>query len=356
MLSKILSLSKKLISIKSIPEQPKQLERILEIALKELNSYKIERFEKKGTKSALVYNSKSKPKRFKIILNAHLDVIPGKEHQYKPQVKGNKLFGAGALDMKANASCLILVFRELARKVNYPLGLQLVTDEEVGGFNGTKYQVDRGIRADFVIAGETTNFNIVNCAKGILWLKISSKGKTAHGAYPWRGQNAIWKMNTFLNLFAKKYPLPNKDEWKTTVNLSRIETSNNSFNKIPDDCSILLDIRYVPEDKDIVTPSIRKILPKGFKMDVLLNEPSLSVKSSNEHLKLLQNVCRKATGRKVTLYGANGSSDARHFSRVNCDGVEFGPVGGGIGSDNEWIDIKSLEKYYKVLKDFLLSI
>ena len=33
----------------------------------------------------------------------------------------------------------------MANKVDYPLGLQLVTDEEVGGFNGTKYQIEKAL-------------------------------------------------------------------------------------------------------------------------------------------------------------------------------------------------------------------
>jgi di/tripeptidase len=41
---------------------------------------------------------------------------------------------------------------------------------------------------------------------------------------------------------------------------------------------------------------------------------------------------------------------------VNCEGVEFGAIGGGAGSDDEWIDIPSLEKYHNILKTFLLSI
>ena len=37
------------------------------------------------------------------------------------------------------------VFRELAADLPYPLGLQLVTDEEVGGYDGTAHQIERGV-------------------------------------------------------------------------------------------------------------------------------------------------------------------------------------------------------------------
>lgn len=48
------------------------------------------------------------------------------------------------------------------------VGLQLVTNEGIRGFSGTKYQIESGVRADFVIAGEPTNFDIAHEAKGIL--------------------------------------------------------------------------------------------------------------------------------------------------------------------------------------------
>lgn len=356
MLNKIVSLTEKFVSIESIPENTEALESILELALSALKGYTIERFENNGVKSVLIYNSQKRPKKFKIILNGHLDVIPGKEYQYLPKIKNNRLYGVGAMDMKASVACLIIAFKEVAKSINYPLGLQLVTDEESGGFNGTKHQIDKGVRADFVIAGESTNLHIANKAKGILWAKISAKGKTAHGAYPWKGENAIWKMNEFLNLLEKKYPVLNEEKWVTTVSLSRIETSNKTFNKIPDDCAVWLDTRYIPQDSDTIVSNIKELLPKGFTLEIVVKEPALFVDENNQYLKILREIDERVAKKKVSLYGAQGSSDARHFAMMNCDGIEFGPIGGGIGSDNEWVDIKSLGVYFRILKDFLLLL
>lgn len=356
MLNRILSLTRQFVSIKSTFDDQKALDNILEIAVANLKGFTIERFESNGVKSALIYSSKKRPNRFKIILNGHLDVVPGKEKQYKVVIDKNKLFGVGSMDMKASAACLVTTFKDVANKVNYPLGLQLVIDEEIGGFNGTKYQINQGVRADFVIAGEPTNLNIANRAKGVLCLKITCKGKIAHGAYTWRGENAIWKMNEFLNVLEKWFPTPTSEQWKTTVNLSKIETSNNSFNKIPDDCTVWLDIRFVPDDANTILDSIKKLVPKDFNIDVVVQEPALFVSQNNEYLKKLQRIAEKITKGKITIYGAHGTSDARHFTNVNCNGIEFGPIGENIGSDSEWVDISSLETYCSILENFLLSL
>jgi succinyl-diaminopimelate desuccinylase len=88
MIEKILEFSKKLILIKSTSENKQALDDALRFSLSELKEYPKIMFESKGVKSALIFNKKGNFKKFKIILNGHLDVIPGKENQYKPVIKG----------------------------------------------------------------------------------------------------------------------------------------------------------------------------------------------------------------------------------------------------------------------------
>ena len=356
MASTTLRLSKQLIAIRTDPPNTRELNRALALVERELRGFHIERFERNGSRSILVTNTKRRPKKFKVLLNGHLDVIPGKDFQYTPKEKGTRLYGVGSMDMKSNVACLIHAFKETAHKVSYPLGLQIVTDEEIGGFDGTLYQVERGVRADFIIAGETTQFDIVNEAKGILWIKVSCRGKTAHGAYPWRGDNAIIKMNTFLSRLMKEFPTPKRQAWQTTINISRVETSNESFNKVPDSCQAWIDLRFIPSERKTILKRFRSIVPKGFSLEVLAHEPALYVDKKNPYLTRLRDVTAKVTGRPVKYYGAQGSSDARHFTRVGCAGVEFGPVGGGIGTDKEWVSIPSLERYERTLTEFLISL
>ncbi len=356
MLEEILKLSEAFIRLRSTAESKDKLDEILDLALSHLHNYTIERFEKGGKPSALVYKGDTRPSKFKVILNGHLDVVPGRESLYEPKVDKDKLIGVGSLDMKASVACLIFTFLSTVDKVSYHLGLQLVTDEEIGGFNGTKYQISNGVNADFVICGEPTNFDIVNKAKGIIWLKIMFKGITAHGAYPWRGQNAILLAKNFLNELFKRFDNPKESKWQTTINLAKIETSNNAFNKIPDDCTVWLDIRYIPEDKDKILQEIHQILPKNASFEILLNEPSLYTREDNLFIQKLTESIRSIIQKSTQIRYANGSSDARHYMDINVAGIEFGPVGGNIGSDEEWVSIQSLQQYFEILQDFLLKI
>lgn len=353
---KILDLSKKLILIKSDPENKKELDETLDLVIKELDWFTIEHFEKNGSRSILAYNRENRPESFKIILNGHLDVIPWKDYQYFPEIRDWKLYWVWAMDMKSNVSCMINVFKNVARKLNYPIWLQIVTDEEIWGFNWTKYQIEQWVKWDFIIAWETTNFDIVNQAKWGCWLKITSKWITAHWAYPWKWENAIIKMNNFLDLLFEKYPIPSKQEWITTINLAKIETSNQTFNKIPDNCTSWLDIRFIPEKLNSILDELKNIIPNDFELEVIANEPSLFVEENNVYLQKLKKITEKVNKKTANFYWAQWSSDARHYTRIWWKWIEFWPIWWWIGTDEEWVDIKSLETFYIILEKFLMDL
>jgi len=356
MKNSIIELTNKLISIPSTTESPQLLSEVLNVAKKGLENYSVEKFSKDGIPSLLFYNTKSRPKKFKVILDAHFDVVPGKDYQYKPYEKDGKLYGRGAFDMKAAAAVEVLVFKEIANKLKYPVALQLVTDEEVGGFKGAKYQLQKGVKTDFIIAGEGTNFGVNNKSKGIIWAKVKTKGKTGHGAYLWNGDNAIWKMKKFIDNIEKAFPVPKKEEWRTSLNLAKIETTNQTFNKIPDDCIASIDIRYIPEDAKTIQKKLKKLVPAGAEIDIMEYEPSHFTAENDFYVNKLRQATKKVTGKLPPVISKHGASDVRHYTDAGMAGVTFGPVGVGLHTDNEWVDIKSLDEYYQILKHFLLCL
>ena len=52
----------------------------------------------------------------------------------------------------------------------------------------------------------------------------------------------------------------------------------------------------------------------------------------------------------------HGASDARHLSDARIDAVCVGPTGDGLHSNNEWVNIKSLETFYQILSDFIINL
>ena len=89
---------------------------------------------------------------------------------------------------------------------------------------------------------------------------------------------------------------------------------------------------------------------------MLANEPALDTKIDNPFVVALAAVTAQTIGRSTVLRGAQGSSDARHFQHVNTQGIEFGPIGDGIGSDDEWVSIQSLTDYQAILEKFIRKL
>ena len=354
--TQLIDFAKKLIEIESDANHPAELKQVLEIAKQHLKGFSLEMFEQNSKPSFLAYIGTRRPEKFKVLLNAHLDVVPGNPEQFKPYEKDGKLYGRGAYDMKAAGAVLMILFKELASKISYPLGLQIVTDEEIGGANGTEYQLQQGVYTDFIIAGENTNFRIKNEAKGILWFKIAAKGKTGHGAYPWEGDNALWKVIQVVETLKNELSVPTQPEWKTTVNLAKIETANVTFNKIPEDATAWVDVRFIPAENENIHEKIRKLIPQEFSIEFVQDQPAAFTEENNPFVQKLLHIIEKQTGEKSEIFQGHGAADVRFYTNTGSAGVEFGLIGGNHHADNEWIDIQNLDTYYTVMKEFLLSL
>src|SRR5215467_10281716 len=161
-----------LLAIPSTSERPADLLRALDYVLDFTGpGFTVERFESGGKPSALVYPGTERAD-FRVILNVHLDVVPAPDGQFRPRHDGERLYARGAQDMKVSGLLAAQVFREQAERLSEPVALQLVTDEEVGGRDGTRHQLGRGVRGRFIIVGETSGLRIVNESKGMLVVRL----------------------------------------------------------------------------------------------------------------------------------------------------------------------------------------
>jgi succinyl-diaminopimelate desuccinylase len=81
-----------LLAVPSTSDRPAELRRALDFVLAFAGSqrFTVERFESGGKPSALVYHGASRPSRFRVVLNAHLDVVPAADEQFLARRDGNR--------------------------------------------------------------------------------------------------------------------------------------------------------------------------------------------------------------------------------------------------------------------------
>lgn len=366
--SQILELTKKLISFKTVNGNNSEITRCFDFIKKyfaeEIKSGKIiiKEYEKNSVLSLVLSNCNTlKPE---IILNGHIDVVSAEEKLFTPLIKNGKLFGRGASDMKSQVATLMVVYKNLINNgFKKSISLILTSDEEVGGANGVKYLVEEiGYRTKIAIIPDgSENFSIVEKQKGGFWIKFIATGKAAHASRLWLGENAILKLTYFYQDFVQLFPPLKKNKLiyqdGVSINLGRLN-GGKSTNSVPETAEMHLDIRYSEKsDKKKIINIIEKLTKKHrISFEITEDVEILETSPKNHYLIGYKNITEKIIGRKVKFARETGASDARFFSKHNIPIILTVPNCGDFHGSNEWVEIKSLGKFYEILKKYIEEI
>ena len=145
---------------------------------------------------------KGDPAKKSMILNGHVDVVspePVDQWQHDPwgaEIEDNRLYGRGAVDMKAGVIANLFALKALKKAGIEPGGdvmLQSVVEEEAGGGGGTLACLMEGYTADGMLITEPFMMPVIS-HPGILYFRVNIRGLTAHAGHAHRGVNAIGKM------------------------------------------------------------------------------------------------------------------------------------------------------------------
>lgn len=302
-----------------------------------------------------------RPGRAKILLMSHFDVVDGPDALFEPVEADGKLYGRGAVDDKYAVALSLVLFKnhlnELREKGLDPSGLKvgilMTGDEETGGYRGAASAMTK-IRADFCIAldGGSTD-RIITREKGILRIRLTASGRSAHGSRPWLGENAI---EILMNDLGRLKPLFDRedpggrapDHWHRTMNIGRIE-GGSSVNQVPERASADLDIRYTEQDD---APGLVEEMRRRVRSElVLLRREPLFTSGESPYLDRLQ-----AAAPGAVFDREHGASDARFLAAHGIPGVVWGADGDmSQHAADEHVVIDSIGRLYAALDRFIRS-
>ncbi|MGG5255307.1 M20 family metallopeptidase [Neobacillus sp. SM06] len=291
-----------------------------------------------------------------IIFNGHVDVVSGKAELFRPKEKDGRLYGRGAADMKAGVAAMMAAMAELKnRDLKTKVQLQIVSDEEIGGFNCAGYLAEQGYLGDFVICAEPTQLGIGLQAKGIMHVDIEIQGKSAHGSRPWEGVNAIEKAyQTHENILKLPFVGESSEFYSSpSINLAMIQ-GGDAYNKVPEKCILAYDIRYLPTQ---TKEEIRKQIEKATdgKVTVGMSGEPVRTEPDDSYITALIPVIEKITNKEAAIFGQHGSADTRFFSAYGIPAIEFGPSGANWHGDEEYVVIESIDQYQQMLVAYALG-
>ncbi len=135
-----------------------------------------------------------------LLLNGHIDVVPAGEPElwttppFQPVRRDGWLYGRGAGDMKCGFAMGVLAVRSLLEvapaAISGPLAMVAAIEEECTG-DGSLAAAHQGVLADAVVLLEPTDLDILLGGIGVLWLKVTVSGRSAHASVAATAVNAI---------------------------------------------------------------------------------------------------------------------------------------------------------------------
>ena len=303
-----------------------------------------------------------------LLFGAHLDVVPAtKEHwltdPFCPVEQDGKIFGRGAVDMLGGLCAAAQAIVDLSKQqFNGRVIFAATAGEETDSCGVTRFveQYKSNIKNPIgVIVTEPTGMNIMRAHRGILWLKVQTQGKTAHGSMPQLGVNAILKMNVLLDKL-QHWEIPHTPHpllGGCSVSPNHI-TGGSATNIIPDSCCLEIDIRTLPgQDHSDIIKSLQEVCN-----DIQQNDPDfkteISIIRTVDALEtpadspFVKAVC-KATCINETQ-AAGFTTDGPHFQKLNMPVIILGPGDGTLcHKPDEYIEVDALENARQMYKNII---
>lgn len=348
-----ITLLKKLITYRTTADRIGELEAALNFIEKTLKPQGlwIQRLTLKGPERPVMFACTQKTKRPEILMVPHLDVVDGDADQFKPFVKGQKLFGRGACDCKNHVTVAIQALIHASKKKK-SVGVFFTTDEEIGGAT-TRLLLSKGFNGKKVIMLDT-DLAIIHRQKGILNLRVVCRGKSGHGSMPWMGINANEKLLRVYGQIKKLFPATTtRNRWKETVNLGIIR-GGDVINKIADHAEMDLNIRLTEMgDHRKLIKAVRTIKEVD-EVEVLGYHPGYSIDPGKKEIQEFKKIMEQSLKTELRLSSMHGATDAHNFAPYRSLVIITGTgSGGNFHAKDEWIEIPGLLRFEKALCDYI---
>jgi glutamate carboxypeptidase len=280
-------------------------------------------------------------------------------HPFRMDWQNQKVFGAGVADCKGGVALCISALHQLlihSPRPYFNYRIIISPNEELGsiGFHKTLNRLGR--ESDFVFGLEpaVSSENLITSRSGNRWYQFKIFGKRAHsGRY---NQPHINAFNVLCNLNQSLLKLVENKE-KTRINFGSVLATPNQFNTICDQVAAKLDIRFAcSESLKLVHTGIEGFMeeptplcPYTFERAKIFYSiedhcPAMFNSKGNDWLKDVFSHAYCYENHYPDFQHSGGAADINHMScehNICLDGL--GPAGHGMHTDQEFIDLKSLE-------------
>lgn len=287
----------------------------------------------------------------------HLDVVPPGEgwasDPFAPEVRGDLLYGRGAVDMKGSIASFVAA---LGASADLPgtISLLITGDEEGAALYGTRaiidWMGDHGIAPDLCLVGEPTSVHRLGDMmkigrRGSVNMWITVKGTQGHVAYPHLADNPIPRLVRILSAI-EAIILDEGNDWfqPSNIEITDISVGNQATNVIPAEARARISIRFNDMHSGAgLSDRIRALVEaEGGTLEAKISGEAF-LTPPGEFSTLIGEAIEEITGLTPELSTTGGTSDARFLSAL-CPVVEFGLGNATMHKLDEAVAVEDLSR------------
>jgi succinyl-diaminopimelate desuccinylase len=300
----------------------------------------------------------------------HVDVVPPGEGwttaPFAPEVRGELLYGRGAVDMKGAIAAMVAAARAVPVKAG-TLSFVITGDEEGPARFGTVKLIEHmrevGAIPDLCLVGEPTSLHRLGDTMKIgrrgsvnVWIEV--EGREGHVAYPHLADNPITRLVAMLAEL-KAMVLDEGTDWFQPSNLeiTDITVGNPATNVIPNRAQARLSIRFNDTHTgQELAERVETIAAKhgGVARPVVSGEAFVTKPGAFSDM--VAKAIAAETGLAPEASTTGGTSDAR-FLKDLCPVIEFGLCNATMHKRDEAVALADLDMlariYTRIAKDAL---
>ncbi|MBI5824902.1 MAG: M20 family metallopeptidase [Chloroflexi bacterium] len=292
-----------------------------------------------------------------ILLLCHMDtVFPlGTLAKMPFREADGKIFGPGALDMKAGIVICLAAIEELqnAGGLKQPVTLLCTSDEEIGSHTSRELieKLAKESSAVFVFEPALVDGSLKTWRKGGGGYTVNVKGRAAHaGGDHENGRNAIEEMAHQIIAIQKLTDYTKQ----TTLNVGVIHGGTVS-NVVPDEATIHVDVRIMQSGEwERIEVEMHKLKPvlDGTSLHISgqLNRPPMPFDDTMSATFAKAKSIAATIGMDLKAGGTGGASDGNFIAPLGIPLLDgMGAIGEGYHSEREFIFADSLEQKKNLL-------